>query len=263
MTAIDTTQTLTGSGMGLRITDRPITSMDVEEVRDLVRRYQWLAFQKQPVEEAEVVDYLARFGDLTQNDRRRGAVLQLDGSQKDEVLLGQGFMPLHRDGALMGTSIALVGIYCARYRGVSGGGRTFITDIQNGIKAVPQHILDVLQERGIEGRPVDRYYTSSSDTWHPIAGFSEVEGERFLNVGFPYRPGEPASWDMRIPGLSEAEFWDVFTPLTETLMSEQYCYYHAWQEGDLLLLDNQRTLHGREAFDGGDRALSNIQVVAA
>jgi alpha-ketoglutarate-dependent taurine dioxygenase len=35
-----------------------------------------------------------------------------------------------------------------------------------------------------------------------------------------------------------------------------------WNEGDLILLDNRRLLHGREAFRG-ERALANLQVRAA
>ena len=53
-----------------------------------------------------------------------------------------------------------------------------------------------------------------------------------------------------------------FETMRSVLMSEKYCYYHEWEEGDLLLLDNQRTLHGREAFRG-ERALANLQVRAA
>ena len=94
-----------------------------------------------PVAEGEVIAYLGQFGDLVQNDRRKGAVLKIDGSKKDEVLLGEGFMPLHRDGALMGTSVALVGIYCVEYKNVSGGGRTFVSDIEGGSKEIPAAAL--------------------------------------------------------------------------------------------------------------------------
>jgi alpha-ketoglutarate-dependent taurine dioxygenase len=45
------------------------------------------------------------------------------------------------------------------------------------------------------------------------------------------------------------------------LISEKYCYYHQWSEGELLLLDNRRALHGREPFKG-QRSLVNIQVIA-
>jgi len=252
---------LTPSGRGARITDRRLTDLSVQEIRDLVDEYQWLAFQENPVTADEVVDCLGRLGRLVENDRRQGAVLKLDGSRKDEVLLGEGFMPLHRDGALMGMNVALVGIYCAQHQDVTGG-RTFISDIESATREVPREYLDLIRERGIEGRPVDRYYTKAADTWHRIPGFLDVEGKSYLNAGFPYRPGEKPSWLVRIPGVDDARAQAIFEEMRSVLMNERYCYYHEWREGDLLLLDNRRTLHGREAFRGR-RALANIQVMAA
>jgi (5R)-carbapenem-3-carboxylate synthase len=170
-------------------------------------------------------------------------------------------MPLHRDGALMGNTIDLVGIFCVEYKDVTGGGRTFVSDVENACKEVPPEILEIVRERGIEGRPVDRYYTKASDQWHRIAGFAEVGGKSYLNVGFPYRPGEKASWMLRIPGVDDDRCQQMFETMRAILMSETYCYYHEWDEGDLLLLDNRRLLHGREAFRG-QRALANLQVLA-
>jgi (5R)-carbapenem-3-carboxylate synthase len=259
-----TYEPLTPSGRGALITDRRVTDFSVEEIRDLVARFQWLAFKKNPVSRDEIVDYLGRFGELVRNDRRDGPILTLDASKKDEgeVLLGEGFMPLHRDGALMGTNIAMVGIFCVEYQNVTGGGRTFISDIENGVKEVPAEYLDIIREKGIEGRPVDRYYIKAADKWHWIPGFLELEGKSFLNVGFPYRKDEKPSWLVRIPGIDEALSDRIFETLREALMSEKYCYYHEWNEGELLLLDNRRTLHGREAFKG-QRSLANLQVIAA
>lgn len=256
-------QPLTPSGKGARITDRRVTDFSVEELRALVARHEWLAFKQHPVTLDEMIPYLTRFGKLVENDRRQGPVLKLDASKKDEgeVLLGQGFMPLHRDGALMGNKIDLVGILCVEYKNVSGG-RTFVSDIDNACKAVPAEILDVVREKGIEGRPVDRYYTKAADTWHRIPGFADVSGKSYLNVGFPYRPGEKASWMLRIPGVDDSKCQEMFETMRAILMSETYCYYHEWDEGDLLLLDNQRLLHGREAFQGGPRYLANLQVLA-
>ncbi len=258
-----TSPTLTASGMGARITDRRITDFSATEIRELVARYRWLAFTGNPVSVDEMIDYLPRFGPLTENDRRQGPVLKIDASKKDEgeVLLGQGFLPLHRDGVLMGYDIELVAICCAEHQDVRGG-RTFITDIENGCKEVPAEILELLHERGIEGRPVDRYYTKPSDTWHWIPGFTELDGQRWLSLGFPYRPDEKPSWLLRIPGVDDARTQEIFELMRAVLMSETYCYYHDWQEGDVLLLDNRRTLHGREAFTGGPRRLANLQVLA-
>jgi (5R)-carbapenem-3-carboxylate synthase len=252
---------LTPSGRGARITDRRFVDLSVDEIHALVERYQWLAFVGTKLAEEAVLAHLGKFGRLVENDRRKRGVLKLDGSKRDEVLLGSGFMPLHRDGALMGTNVALVGIYCVEYRDVTSGGRTFISDIESATKEIPTEWLDLLRERGIEGRPVDAYYVKPSDTWHPIAGFLDVGGKSYLNVGFPYRPGEQASWLVRIPGVDDARCQAIFESMRKVYMDPKYCYYHSWNEGELLLLDNLRTLHGREAFQG-QRSLSNIQVVA-
>jgi alpha-ketoglutarate-dependent taurine dioxygenase len=252
---------LTASGRGAKITDRPIVDFAVEEIRDLIARYRWLAFKENPVTSDDVLAYLGKFGRLVQNDRRQKGVLKLDGSKKEEVLLGEGFMPLHRDGALMGTTVALVGIHCGLYRNVTGGARTFVSDVESAVKHVPPEYLELVRERGIEGKPVDAYYVKPSDVWHPIPGFIDVAGTSYLNVGFPYRPGEKASWLVRIPGVEDDRCQAIFETMRATLMDEKYCYYHSWEEGDVLLLDNLRTLHGREAFQG-ERALANIQVVA-
>jgi (5R)-carbapenem-3-carboxylate synthase len=257
---------LTPSGKGATITDRRITEFAPDEIRALLAQHQWLVFKRDPVRPVAIDDlitYLGQFGKLTDNDRRKDHVLKIDASKTDEgeVLLGQGFLPLHRDGALMGNKIEIVGIFCVQYQDVTGGGRTFITDIENGCKDVPAEILETIRAKGIEGRPVDRYYTAAADAWHWIPGFAETEGQSYLNVGFPYRPGEKPSWMLRIPGVDDDRCAEMFETMRTILMSDQYCYYHQWAEGDLLLLDNRKTLHGREAFQGR-RALANLQVLA-
>lgn len=262
MTLSKAYEPLTPSGRGAKITDRSLLDFSVEEIRELVARYRWLAFQKHPLKNEDVLAFLGRFGPLTHNDRRQNGVLKLDGSKKDEVLLGQGFMPLHRDGALMGTDVALIGIHCIDYKNVTGGGRTFVSDIEAAIEEVPQAYLDLVRAKGIEGRPVDSYYLKPSDQWHWIPGFIDVDGTSYLNVGFPYRPGEKASWLVRIPGESEERVQEIFETMRSALMDPRYCYFHEWTEGEVLLIDNKRTLHGREAFEG-QRYLANIQVLAA
>ena len=122
-------------------------------------------------------------------------------------------------------------------------------------------MLDVIREKGIEGKPVDSYYTKPSDTWSPDPRLHRCRRCSYLNVIFPYGPGEKPSWLVRIPGVEEELFQAIVETLSAALMSEKYCDYHQWSEGELLLLDNRRTLHGREAFHG-QRSLVNIQVIA-
>jgi (5R)-carbapenem-3-carboxylate synthase len=257
-------QPLTPSGKGVKITDRKATSFSVDEIRELLARFDWIAFKGHPVSPEEAHPFLEQFGKLVQNDRRKGVVLKIDASGKDkgEVLLGDGYLPLHRDGALMGNDIAMVGILCVEYKDVVAGGRTFVSDAHGALQAAPKEILDLIRERGIEGRPVDKYYTKAADQWHWVPGFTEFEGKSYLNGGFPYPPGEQGSWRVRIKGVDEAESVQMFETLRKTVLSDQYAYYHEWAEGDLLLLDNRKVLHGRDAFRG-QRALANIQVLAA
>jgi alpha-ketoglutarate-dependent taurine dioxygenase len=249
------------SGRGATIADRSFLDFSVQELEELVDAYQWLVFKRHPLSVSDVVGHLGKFGRLVQNDRRQNGVLKLDGSQKEEVLLGEGFMPLHRDGPLMGNDIALVGICCVEYKNVTGGGRTFISDIASAVKEVPAAMLDVIREKGIEAMPVDSYYLKPSDTWHPIPGFIDVGGTSYLNLIFPYGPGQRPSWLVRIPDVEEELFQTIVETLRAAIISDKYCYYHEWSEGELLFFDNRRTLHGREAFHG-QRSLVNVQVIA-
>ena len=50
-------------------------------------------------------------------------------------------------------------------------------------------MLDVIREKGIEGKPVDSYYTKPSDTWLPIPGFIDVGGAQLPQRHIPLRTG--------------------------------------------------------------------------
>lgn len=250
----------TESGRGATIADRSFLDFSVEELEELIQTYQWLVFTRHPLSVSDARERLGAFGHLVRNDRRQDGVLKLDGSRKNEALLGEGSMPLHRDGPLTGNDIALVGICCVEHKNVTGG-RTFISDIASAVNDVPAPILEVIRENGIEAKPVDSYYLKSADAWHPIPGFIDVGGASYLNVVFPYARGEKPGWLVRIPGITGERFETIVETVRGAIMSEKYCYFHTWSEGELLLLDNRRTLHGREAFQG-QRSLVNVQVLA-
>lgn len=253
---------LTACGRGIAIHDRAFTDIEPADLVALLDQYLWIVFRGHPLTETEVEQVLSAHGPLTENNRRQGKVLNIDGSGKDrgEVLLGDGYLPLHRDGALMGTRVKYVGIYCREYRNVSEGGRTFISSSADALEQVPATDLDILRAKGVEGKPVDQYYLKTADHWHPLSGFHDVGSESYLNIGFPAPAGEQPSWLVRVPGLSKADNDRLFATLHDALMDPRYCYQHQWQEGDLVLFDNRKTLHGREAFRG-QRSLANIQVL--
>jgi len=255
-------QTLTPSGKGIKISDRKASDFSVSEINHLLAHYHWVAFTGHPMTEEESIGLVSQFGTLTNNERRTQGVLKIDGSKEKEgeVLLGKGFLPLHRDGALMGTNVLMVGICCLEYNDVTFGGRTFITDLETATTAIPSAYLDTIREHGVEGKPVDQYYLKAASSWHPLPGFITVEGKDYLNIGLPYPENEKPSWLVRIPHIDQAQSDDILFGIAEVLMDEKYCYYHEWEVGDLLLFDNRKTLHGREAFSG-QRSLANIQAL--
>lgn len=250
---------LTPSGKGISFENRPLEDFSKEEITELLNKYHWIAFKKNEISLGDLTNYLEQFGSVVKNDRRDGAVLKVDGGKKEEVFLGNGFLPLHKDGLLMGNNVGMVSIFCMEYNEVSDG-RTFITDIENAINEVPNEIQDLLRAKGMDVKPLDAYYLTSSDKWYHMSGFLEVDGKEYLNIGFPYKRGEKSSWLTQIEGLNEDEFYEVFDVLDKAVMDPKYCYFHDWEKGDILLFDNRKTLHGREAFKG-QRALANIQVV--
>jgi len=204
---------------------------------------------------------MTRLGDLVEHEKRNDGVLELDGSHdEEEVLRGQEHMPLHKDGLLMGLEVNIVGIYCQRHRNVTDG-RTFITDMKTAMRDMDSEHLKILETNGIEGQAVDTsYYFAEGGIWHPIPAISHLEDGKSLHMGFPYRDEERASWRVRVAGVSRSISDDILKSVEHILMNEPYIYYHAWKEGDMLLMDNQRVLHGREAYIG-DRTLVNMQVI--
>jgi alpha-ketoglutarate-dependent taurine dioxygenase len=255
-------KTLTPSGKGITISDRKASDLSVSEINALLARYHWIAFTKNPMTEEESIKLVSQFGTLTNNERRTQGVLKIDGSKEKEgeVLLGKGFLPLHRDGALMGTNVLMVGICCLAYNNVTFGGRTFVTDLETAMTVIPTAYLDTIRKNGIEGKPVDQYYLKAATSWHALPGIITVEGKDYLNIGLPYPKDEKPSWQVRIPNIDQEESDKILFDIADILMDEKYCYYHEWEVGDLLLFDNRKTLHGREAFSG-QRSLANIQAL--
>ena len=89
-------------------------------------------------------------------------VRELDGSKDaEEVLRGQEYMPLHKDGLLMGLEVSWVGIWCERFRGVTDG-RTHVCDSAGALDALSPALVQTLEQRGIEGVGVVAGYLESA-----------------------------------------------------------------------------------------------------
>ena len=74
-----------------------------------------------------------------------------------------------------------------------------------------------------------------------------------------YHPEETPSYKIRIKGLSPETSYEYYNTMESLFHDEALIYYHNWEQGDLLLMDNVKTMHGREAFDG-KRSIAQFQI---
>jgi len=52
----------------------------------------------------------------------------------------------------------------------------------------------------------------------------------------------------------------VIPRLSSVLNDPENRHRHNWRKGDFLVIDNLRLMHGREAFNGGERVLRHIRI---
>ena len=258
-------ETLTRSGAGVLVRPRALPHPAfTDELGALLARYRFVLVRGALPEQRDAVGLMSRFGPINNASTRSDGAVVVETRDDDEVFRSSAALPLHKDGLLTGFDITLVGIYCIDFKGITAG-RTYVSDANRALERMPPEHVALLRENGIEGMPVDNtgYYKAAHMLWHPAPAFRARPGEPpTLNLGLPHAPGEPESWRVRVAGVSEARSDEVMRSLRAALLDEDYTYFHDWQEGDLLVMDNYAVLHGREAFEGQKRRLANIQVLA-
>jgi alpha-ketoglutarate-dependent taurine dioxygenase len=252
---------LTTSGIGIKLTKNEFKSCIPSEITTLLDRHGFIVTEGLQWERADLQEYFLKLGDLVHNKQRnQETFLELNGKMEaKEVLRGTGRMPLHRDGLMMQDNVKYVGIYCIDIE-VSEGGRTYISDTMKAWKEVPEEIKIAIKENGIEILPQDTtYYLKNEEKWYAFKGIITYHNEDVLNGGLSYRPEEKKSYEIRIPNIAKELSSQYFDTIESVFNLPKFTYYHTWQKGDLLLMNNFSTMHGREAYSGS-RNIVQIQV---
>ncbi|MHC0429721.1 TauD/TfdA dioxygenase family protein [Streptomyces sp. O3] len=268
MSATDDYQRLTPSGMGALVPWAP-----GDAVEDLAARAKKAALASgcvlvRGVElDEDAFKLLVRsLGDTVDHKFGEGQadLLKLNASRdKEKVVTGRGPLPLHTDGLLVGEQVDLIILYAAEFSDVPGSGETYVSDQLTAWREMPERLRRVLDEHEIEYLVKERgYFPTVPVDWHTIPTTRDYGRVKSLNLttAFP-RDVDQRSWEIRVKGLPQAESDRFFDELDAFLRSERYAYTHRWQVGDLLIIDNQRTLHGRTAIsEGGTRVLFRGQL---
>lgn len=192
-------------------------------------------------------------------------LLKLNASREEgKIITGRGGLPLHTDGLIVGEQVDFIILYAAEFADEPGSGETFVVDQLSAWAQAPSDIEDIVGEgKYLEYLVTDRgYFPSVPEDWYQISTVRDYGRVRSLNLALAFDENDTArSWDIRVPGLAESESKTALDKLARYLRSPEFSYQHVWKPGDLLIIDNQRTLHGRTAIsDGGTRVLFRGQI---
>lgn len=193
-------------------------------------------------------------------------LLKLNASREEgKVVTGRGPLPLHTDGLLVGERVDLIILYAAEFSDAPGSGETFVCDQLAAWREMPEALRRVIEERELEYLVTERgYFPTVPESWYTIPTTRDYGRVRSLNLTTAFPPGVLRSWDVRVKGMDGAASERFFAELDAFLHSPRYSYTHRWEVGDLLVIDNQRTLHGRTAISpGGTRVLYRGQLTLA
>lgn len=178
-----------------------------------------------------------------------------------KVVTGRAALPLHADGALVGTRPGVILLYAAEYQ--DGFGRTLVCDQSAALAEVPtelrDEVLSVDWEYWVED---ESHFPTIAKRWISVPPVAADGGGDALNVALPFAPDSPTQgWQVRLAGRSVEESRSAFERFAAFLESDRFCYRHAWQPGDLLAIDNRAVLHGREPISPtGKRHLYRAQL---
>ncbi len=257
---------LTASGLG-RWLDRIV---DLGNLREIVLESGAVVVKNLNFTEPEFREFVEGLGEKVsyeQDDADVGYgftdILHLNGNREiGKVITGRSGLPLHTDGILLGTQVDFIILFATKAENLTSDGATLVCDQITAWHEMPNDLRDVLLQGQLEYLANERgYFTNVPDNWYAIPTFRNYGRVKSLNIALPFLDDAPTSWSVRIPGVPTDVSVRFFDDLRDHFMQERYLYEHYWSTGDLVVIDNQRTLHGRRGLDReGIRVLLRGQV---
>lgn len=181
--------------------------------------------------------------------------LQVDQAARNYLFTPEN-VPFHWDGAFFEVPATLV-FNCLQAPEPGTGGATLFTDTQR-----------ICEDKG----DLIKHYWSEIEVTYKTDKLAHYGGEitqtlleKHPVTGKPViRYGEPVSTEnnpVSVDVLPKQHEGDLIAEMANLLYQPEYCYRHFWQAGDLLLADNMRLLHGRDAFQSGTpRHIRRVQI---
>lgn len=209
----------------------------------------------------DLIDYCARWGEILTWDF--GAVLDLVIQEDPKnYLFSRTDVPFHWDGAFAKVAPRYFLFQCVRAPRAGGGGETVFSDSHEVIRRAGADLVGRWASTEITYRTEKLGYYGG-ETVSPLLAKHSETGETIIRYGEPIDPERylnPVS--VEVNGLSEEDAEAFKADLRDRLHDPEVCYHHEWRDGDIVAVDNQALLHGRNAFrDDSSRHLQRIQII--
>ena len=252
-----------GSSFGAELLDFQLSPTPSEEdimaVRELWAEHKLLLFRAQSLDEAALVGFSRRLGDLEIHVREEylspehPEILYVSNIERDGRRIGilsdsevgwhydQIYLPKPAVGSLLMAEIL-----------PPEGGNTEFADMCAAWDALPEAIRNKLDGclanqsyeafNQVYSVPTNnKQKARSPDIHHPIVRTHPVTGRKALYL-CPGMTTEIVGWD-------DNESADMLEFLFDWTTKPEFVYSHAWQPGDALMWDNACTMHRRDPFN--------------
>lgn len=260
--------TVNSSGVGVHIHDidlaAPLTAATMLEIQRLLHTYRLVVFDHQVLEDRQLCDFAYRFGPpfIAPNNHpvlgsaekiQEVIVVGNQASEYGKAYLGHQEVLPHSDHQWLRCPSAASLLYAVDI--MPGASATVWTDmviayalLEDDVKAKIEDLQLITYNPFHRpfGSVRSKYVNRNTETMpgdffpHPLVRTHPVTGEKVLYLH--------AAYEMELVGLSYQEGSVLIESLHQHIYEISCKYEHVWQRGDLVMWDNQATIHYRPAF---------------
>jgi alpha-ketoglutarate-dependent taurine dioxygenase len=173
-----------------------------------------------------------------------------------------GAIPMHVDALLNANRVSYIGLECLE--APDEGGETLIAASRAFFATAPAALVDTLRGIRIEyWSRVSGFYVERPDG-NPVVAPVQVDpvtGGDTLWVGLDHPEDPERNYGAAVVGHTKEQSLELFAALDRSLRVPEVTYAHRWRAGQVLVMDNRRVLHAREAYPvDSPRKLRRISV---
>jgi alpha-ketoglutarate-dependent taurine dioxygenase len=216
----------------------------------------------------ELVEFAEPYGDIYQWRFGPVHVVKVD-DKPDGFVHSKEKLPLHWDLSMLPLDHEkvkhneyfcnrLIMLYC-RHSSNNGGGETTIVDSRNALQLAGKNKVRNWENTDITYFTKATYFGGAPRTYplvwkHPGCSDPILRYQEGSNLDIQ-------QFELSSASMDSTAFDALVQDVNEIAYDDRCMVSHDWEEGDLLLIDNYYTLHGRHPMSSSERELWRVQII--